>query len=150
MVSTEYLHQYFNSHPHEEDDKAGTYPATYTLYFNSHPHEEDDGKRSVPDLWIGISTHILTKRMTTLTLQAQRLTKHFNSHPHEEDDGELIDFSTITDISTHILTKRMTIIRQIISWILNISTHILTKRMTTKETTLKTTNLFQLTSSRRG
>ena len=97
-----------------------------------------------------ISTHILTKRMTTLTLQAQRLTKHFNSHPHEEDDGELIDFSTITDISTHILTKRMTIIRQIISWILNISTHILTKRMTTKETTLKTTNLFQLTSSRRG
>ena len=55
---------HFNSHPHEEDDKAGTYPATYTLYFNSHPHEEDDdiheAFKFVPD--------------------------HFNSHPHEEDD----------------------------------------------------------------
>ena len=77
-----------------------------------------------------ISTHILTKRMTTLTLQAQRLTKHFNSHPHEEDDGELIDFSTITDISTHILTKRMTAHVISAKFKFNISTHILTKRMT--------------------
>ena len=32
----------FNSHPHEEDDKAGIEKQKQMEYFNSHPHEEDD------------------------------------------------------------------------------------------------------------
>ena len=37
---------------------------TWNEYFNSHPHEEDDGKRALPGNDVHISTHILTKRMT--------------------------------------------------------------------------------------
>ena len=33
-------------------------------YFNSHPHEEDDGIADFVKGVINISTHILTKRMT--------------------------------------------------------------------------------------
>ena len=55
---------YFNSHPHEEDDGVVGDSDRTSQYFNSHPHEEDDHER--PDLrdYFGISTHILTKRMT--------------------------------------------------------------------------------------
>ena len=34
--------EYFNSHPHEEDDKVKTKHFKTVIYFNSHPHEEDD------------------------------------------------------------------------------------------------------------
>ena len=37
------------------------------VYFNSHPHEEDDGRTIVEDGLVGISTHILTRRMTIAT-----------------------------------------------------------------------------------
>ena len=99
-------------------------------YFNSHPHEEDDDFFCWWNCHFVISTHILTKRMTFLTIHS--FTIHF--------------------ISTHILTKRMTVsspfgrlvnIFQLTSsrrgWpqpphpyplLLYISTHILTKRMT--------------------
>ncbi len=100
---------YFNSHPHEEDDKCLFFNFYTLFYFNSHPHEEDD----VCGVLIGtrgkdISTHILTKRMTSLStwwsylwfISTHILTKrmtlwcthrnkgegYFNSHPHEEDD----------------------------------------------------------------
>ena len=33
---------YFNSHPHEEDDRGRTGCDRGGIYFNSHPHEEDD------------------------------------------------------------------------------------------------------------
>ena len=56
------------------------------LYFNSHPHEEDDNLICLFPIYIIISTHILTKRMTG------------------RNNRELRNFS----ISTHILTKRMT------------------------------------------
>ncbi len=79
-----------------------------TRYFNSHPHEEDDDPQNEFRDIVEISTHILTKRMTThkmnsgilwrfqltssrrgwqlqnIQLSCHRL--HFNSHPHEEDD----------------------------------------------------------------
>ena len=77
-------------------------------YFNSHPHEEDDMTGDVLKVAVRISTHILTKRMTSF----HRLKFHFIS------------------ISTHILTKRMTIVSVIPITSRNISTHILTKRMT--------------------
>ena len=55
-------------------------------HFNSHPHEEDDHGEYNEESEEYISTHILTKRMTT--------------REEGQDAYELI--------STHILTKRMT------------------------------------------
>ena len=36
------MFKHFNSHPHEEDDKAELKEGGWYKYFNSHPHEEDD------------------------------------------------------------------------------------------------------------
>ena len=81
---------HFNSHPHEEDDPASWIPRSSYRHFNSHPHEEDDSTPSTfcstasifqltssrrgwlhfrvrVNVYI-ISTHILTKRMTTWKL----------------------------------------------------------------------------------
>ena len=38
----------------------------FTAYFNSHPHEEDDKGYAGNDYYLVISTHILTKRMTAI------------------------------------------------------------------------------------
>ena len=76
--------------------------------FNSHPHEEDDSSVTAGTVTAGISTHILTKRMTF---------------------GEALTGGYI-NISTHILTKRMTALEDEITELNGISTHILTKRMT--------------------
>ena len=78
--------QYFNSHPHEEDDVVGTFPPGTYIYFNSHPHEEDD--------------------ITFLCYY--KVTSYFNSHPHEEDDDTYTWIGDVKGISTHILTRRMT------------------------------------------
>ena len=79
--------QYFNSHPHEEDDgfpqcafQSDTFISTHILT-----------KRmtvSIPQLYIiySISTHILTKRMTNGDALIISTIVYFNSHPHEEDD----------------------------------------------------------------
>ena len=56
---------YFNSHPHEEDDGNRKRPGSIHGHFNSHPHEEDDVNRV-------LVCYCLI---------------YFNSHPHEEDDG---------------------------------------------------------------
>ena len=121
----------------------------------------------------GISTHILTKRMTMTEKGRRTWNFYFNSHPHEEDDDSLrllnchadisthiltkrmtitaVFFQKTTDISTHILTKRMTHSLNIEVNCENISTHILTKRMTLVKHWIETFKLqFQLTSSRRG
>ena len=121
-------------------------------YFNSHPHEEDDRSRVLLSMFHSISTHILTKRMTfrrhnqdtysnifqltssrrgwlCLTPYLCQYGGHFNSHPHEEDDLRLSDCCLICGISTHILTKRMTIVPVYI---------------------VIPVESFQLTSSRRG
>ena len=100
---------YFNSHPHEEDDdnydteEMGEFIFQLTssrrgwpcrgeirsrwIYFNSHPHEEDDSFFAYWDLNSDISTHILTKRMTSRLCACIPHGANFNSHPHEEDDG---------------------------------------------------------------
>ena len=104
----EFLFQYFNSHPHEEDDyddekdnspheifqltssRGGwqVLPFVFicTEHFNSHPHEEDDDEDSDEDDW----------------------EDYFNSHHHEEDDYLPSKFPRKDNISTHILTRRMT------------------------------------------
>ena len=57
---------HFNSHPHEEDDFFFWYVFYLLCHFNSHPHEEDDGYPANQGTGAeSISTHILTKRMTT-------------------------------------------------------------------------------------
>ena len=56
-----------------------------------------------------ISTHILTKRMTSYFPSTSTSLIYFNSHPHEEDDLPLRPLYHTFYISTHILTKRMTI-----------------------------------------
>ena len=56
----------------------------------------------------GISTHILTKRMTEVKQPQTTTQTHFNSHPHEEDDVDTGNQLHKLGISTHILTKRMT------------------------------------------
>ena len=58
------LRHNFNSHPHEEDDCARCSGSSLERNFNSHPHEEDDEDEEETDPYEGISTHILTKRMT--------------------------------------------------------------------------------------
>ena len=57
--------QYFNSHPHEEDDPQKLLGHYKRIYFNSHPHEEDDER--------------------VRSSEPHRI--YFNSHPHEEDDS---------------------------------------------------------------
>ena len=112
--------EYFNSHPHEEDDSTGVPSWTCQPYFNSHPHEEDDVFRSCGRLRYYISTHILTRRMT--------VGKAGRSY------GQ--------GISTHILTRRMTRPRTHTHSLYRISTHILTRRMTA---ILNKNNPFKIT-----
>ena len=132
-------------------------------HFNSHPHEEDDNITHWSFLHQLISTHILTKRMTSFYLFNASNARYFNSHPHEEDDSLFYIYSSLLTyfnshpheeddymffsfiicmrISTHILTKRMTLTPVILSYASNISTHILTKRMTA---ILNKNNLFKI------
>ena len=77
---------HFNSHPHEEDDNMVVEILIQQPYFNSHPHEEDDDLERTGKQCRGISTHILTKRMTQSVYWISSKKYYFNSHPHEEDD----------------------------------------------------------------
>ena len=103
------------------------------LHFNSHPHKEDDFRYLIASENENISTHILTRRMTSMLfalgtftyisthILTRRMTLlaaaihlhdlHFNSHPHKEDDlDERYAIGHGIRISTHILTRRMTAI----------------------------------------
>ena len=77
---------YFNSQPHEEADSFPGWPKHDLYYFNSQPHEEADVWFLV--LWCNriISTHSLTKRLTTSLVWFRRGVRYFNSQPHEEAD----------------------------------------------------------------
>ena len=46
-------------------------------------------------MWQEISTHILTKRMTTDLWKDTSMEMDFNSHPHEEDDSAYFSFDNI-------------------------------------------------------
>ena len=99
-----------------------------TDYFNSQPHEEAD-QCSYDATWLlDISTHSLTKRLTTIQTLMERRFTHFNSQPHEEADL-IDDFGFCVRV---------------------ISTHSLTKRLTGDILTCTVSRAFQLTASRRG
>ena len=57
--------QPFNSHPHKEDDSVEHVILLIFQPFNSHPHKEDDNLQVVSYRMPSLSTHILTRRMTT-------------------------------------------------------------------------------------
>ena len=56
--------QFFNSHPHKEDDDMANFPYRLLRIFNSHPHKEDDDSTYPARVCFRFSTHILTRRMT--------------------------------------------------------------------------------------
>ena len=56
----------FNSQPHEEADKTKGLSVSEHGYFNSQPHEEADGRGTGKTYGALISTHSLTKRLTTV------------------------------------------------------------------------------------
>ena len=78
--------QLFNSHPHEEDDLFENEISNFLHFFNSHPHEEDDDIAFSFCFHFTFSTHILTRRMTSINFGSRGRFAFFNSHPHEEDD----------------------------------------------------------------
>ena len=141
---------YFNSQPHEEGDIGYlTYwifpplfqltasrrgwlrrvgQPLYRVHFNSQPHEEADADLLAGTISTNISTHSLTKRLTT-----------WNCTPHEA-----------YIISTHSLTKRLTLFSDEAIDMIDISTHSLTKRLTWASFLLSYFVIFQLTASRRG
>ena len=111
-------------------------------YFNSHPHEEDDVASFSSFVHVCISTHILTKRMTFVTVVVEFFHGYISTHilTKRMTCKKRIKLLRL-DISTHILTKRMTGIYAG-GWLLFIiSTHILTKRMTA---ILNKNNLFKI------
>ena len=99
---------YFNSQPHEEADVFSFVFSNESRYFNSQPHEEADDYWIPCYVYLSISTHSLTKRLTEtgtdqwcpLHISTHSLTKrltirqghsvtwanYFNSQPHEEAD----------------------------------------------------------------
>ena len=79
---------YFNSQPHEEADVRKLLQQVYVFYFNSQPHEEaDEIAQSQKGWWKLISTHSLTKRLTSMLRHWMICIRHFNSQPHEEADS---------------------------------------------------------------
>ena len=127
------LHPYFNSQPHEEADFTGegeqyqyfkfqltasrrgwpkrNLASLHFLHFNSQPHEEADSAYNIFSFhsWY-ISTHSLTKRLTTWRRNRYLTFWHFNSQPHEEADEYWKEMGFEYIISTHSLTKRLTML----------------------------------------
>ena len=143
-------------------------------YFNSQPHEEADGQGSA-NVWYhaSISTHSLTKRLTSLMEVGGTVKRYFNSQPHEEADSAswLSTVSgTIFQLTASRRGWRITVhpSLNLITYFnsqpheeadlmlcspflrCSISTHSLTKRLTAVWIPLDSLNTFQLTASRRG
>ena len=164
--------EYFNSHPHEEDDFK-THTGCNKRAISTHILTKRMTKQGkIPNSLLVISTHILTKRMTSMSFGSRGFLAYFNSHPHEEDDWlrimerwKKIHFNSHPheeDDDTYLVCLLLYLYfnshpheeddgnsyRYHIHRI--ISTHILTKRMTLLFSIHSYTSLFQLTSSRRG
>ena len=164
---------YFNSHPHKEDDVFSYTPQGAISNFNSHPHKEDDVKffTRTKQRRKYFNSHPHKEDDVRFGLFSM-ITLYFNSHPHKEDDGNYSRWNSSTCISTHILTRRMTVVhcRHCNDWSISthiltrrmtrcylklsngyiISTHILTRRMTKIKYLKQRSQVFQLTSSQGG
>ena len=108
------------------------------------------GRKGGETQWKHISTHILTKRMTSFYFFLHFVQSYFNSHPHEEDDSDHKQQHKYNNISTHILTKRMTdeAIATGVRWLFQLTS---SRRGWPSHTSIYDDGwIFQLTSSRRG
>ena len=124
-----------------------------TMNFNSQPHKEADvAALSDHVLDLTISTHSLTRRLTSrIHLQLYGM-RYFNSQPHKEADIKaaysLLDLRCI---STHSLTRRLTNYLWIGTDGGVISTHSLTRRLTfITHYFVGELKIFQLTASQGG
>ena len=84
-----HIWRFFNSHPHKEDDSIDSRFTVWFYLFNSHPHKEDDRDTTRGNGYTCFSTHILTRRMTAHHLSIRNQNRFFNSHPHKGDDTAL-------------------------------------------------------------
>ena len=142
---------YFNSHPHEEDDKLPLFATILAWLFQltssrggwqvyMKPYDDFDAfqltssRGGWPD-WDN----------------EQWRYKHFNSHPHEEDDIVWSCKALHHFISTHILTRRMTAIVLVASVVvLYFNSHPHEEDDERTKGIVLDDELFQLTSSRGG
>ena len=123
---------------------------TIMLYFNSLPHAEVDIVHLERIRAIAISTHYLTQRQTgdsgNFTVQ-----KNISTHYLTQRQTEIGNVrSVFIDISTHYLTQRQTKESGVSHLLMDISTHYLTQRQTSFIASTESSELFQLTTSRRG
>ena len=119
-------------------------------FFNSHPHKEDDLL-----VWtyfeanILFSTHILTRRMTSASVY-NVICEFFNSHPHKEDDlSYMFSYRSRKLFNSH-PHKEDDNSSQEKTFVAIFSTHILTRRMTKRTGSIGYHSTFQLTSSQGG
>ena len=100
---------HFDSHPLTEDDTDEMGNIDTWIDFDSHPLTEDDEVAALTiTLASGISTHILSQRMTQDGYYWDSWNSDFDSHPLTEDDRCLAYNPLGRSISTHILSQRMT------------------------------------------
>ena len=81
-------------------------------------------------VYIGISTHSLTRRLTDTMNLSLWTVRYFNSQPHKEADLIFLAKSLSIPISTHSLTRRLTSVSLPGFVSVYISTHSLTRRLT--------------------
>ena len=82
------LYKHFNSQPHKEADLDHSEHSEEDHYFNSQPHKEADDES--PAVWRRgvISTHSLTRRLTSSEQSIRNMNGYFNSQPHKEADAQ--------------------------------------------------------------
>ena len=121
------------------------------LYFNSRPHKEVDFNRCDWWIWLGISTHDLTRR-STLFSDFISLSQSISTHDLTRRSTTLPFIGTmrLSSISTHDLTRRSTTTAIFYFKTLSISTHDLTRRSTFIPQKGDRPIKFQLTTSQGG
>ena len=118
-------------------------------FFNSHPHKEDDQPIDGRKSFYNFSTHILTRRMT-LSRRSIKSCKTFQLTSSQGGWRECNASKCPLCFSTHILTRRMTGVGGEKETAQKFSTHILTRRMTSYPIISISIAIFQLTSSQGG
>ena len=120
-------------------------------YFNSRPHKEVDFNRCDWWIWLGISTHDLTRR-STLFSDFISLSQSISTHDLTRRSTTLPFIGTmrLSSISTHDLTRRSTTTAIFYFKTLSISTHDLTRRSTFIPQKGDRPIKFQLTTSQGG
>ena len=131
MTTCHFVLEYFNSHPHKEDDFSFLFQRSKRLIsthiltrrmtyhrqilqqpycnFNSHPHKEDDVRAQLCHRYYQYFNSHPHKEDDQPGITESLKQTDFNSHPHKEDDCLVPKESPIFFISTHILTRRMTV-----------------------------------------